>query len=110
MPTNEVQTLTLTNATGGTFTLTYSGQTTADIDFDATAGEVDSALEALSNIGAGDVTCAGGPLPDTPVTITFTGALAGTNVTLITADDADLTADEPDIAVVEETAGVHADD
>lgn len=83
---NEVQTVTLNNSpTYGTFTLTYSGQTTAAIPYNATAAQVDAALEALSNIGAGDVTCTGGPLPTTPVTVTFTGALANTNVAEMTA-------------------------
>ena len=38
----------LTNATGGTFTLTFKGQTTAPLPFNATAAQVDTALEALS--------------------------------------------------------------
>ena len=37
-------------ATGGTFTLTFEGQTTAPLPFNATAAQVDAALEALSNI------------------------------------------------------------
>ena len=37
MKTNETQTVRVTNATGGTFTLTFEGQTTAAIDFNATA-------------------------------------------------------------------------
>jgi hypothetical protein len=68
-------------ATGGTFTLTYSGQTTAAIDFDATAAEVTSALEALLNIGVGDVlvtAIAGG------WQVEFKGALALTNVAEMT--------------------------
>lgn len=47
---NEVQLVTLMNASAGTFTMTYSGQTTAAIDWDATAVEVRDALVALSNI------------------------------------------------------------
>jgi hypothetical protein len=41
--------------TGGTFTLTFEGQTTAPIAFDATAAEINKKLEALSTIGAGNV-------------------------------------------------------
>ena len=37
-----------TNATGGTFTLTFNGQTTAPLAFNATAAQIDAALEALS--------------------------------------------------------------
>ena len=50
--TDEHQTVRVTNATGGTFTLTFNGQTTAPIAYNATAAQIDAALEALSNIGA----------------------------------------------------------
>ena len=52
--TNGYQTVTV-NATGGTFTLTFQGQTTANIAYDADAGAMKGALEALSNIGVGEV-------------------------------------------------------
>ena len=45
----------MTNATGGTFTLTFNGQTTAPLAFNATAAQIEAALEALSNIGAGNI-------------------------------------------------------
>ena len=51
---DEVQTIALT-ATGGTFTLAFEGQTTAPISYDASAEEVQAALEALSTIGAGNL-------------------------------------------------------
>lgn len=83
---SEVQTLVITGTpTGGTFTLTFDGQTTANIAYNAAAAAVQSALEALSNIAVGDVTCAGGPLPGTAVTITFGGAYGGVDAALITA-------------------------
>lgn len=85
--TNEVQRITTSGApASGTFTLTYSGQTTADIAYNSSAATVDSALEALSNIGSGDVTCTGGPLP-AAIDIAFTGSLAATNVPQITVND-----------------------
>ncbi|MDX2538882.1 phage tail tube protein [Streptomyces scabiei] len=91
-PSNEVQQVAITgDPTGGTYTLTYSGQTTAGIAYNASAATVQSALEALSNIGVGDVVCAGGPHPGTPVTVTFEGALAGTDVAQMTASAASLT-------------------
>jgi len=106
--TNEVQTLTITGTpTGGTFTISYDGQTTATIAYNANAAAVQSALEALSNIEVGDVTCGGGALPGTPVTITFTGNLAGRNVSLMTADGAGLTGGStPTAAIALTTAGV----
>lgn len=108
---NEVQTLTITGTpTGGDFTITYAGQTTSAIAYNASAATVDTALEALSNIGAGDVTCTGGPLPGTAVVITFTGALAETNVALMTADGAGLTGGTtPDATIALTTTGYGAE-
>lgn len=82
----ETQTVTITGTpTGGTFTLTFEGQTTGAIAYNASASTVQTALVALSNIGPGDVICTGGALPGTPVVVEFTGALAGANRTLMTA-------------------------
>jgi hypothetical protein len=62
---NEIQTVTLTDAEAGeTWDLVFNGQTTSAMAYDATAAAVDAALEALSNIGDGDVAvtgAAGGP-------------------------------------------------
>jgi flagellar hook protein FlgE len=104
---NEVQTIALTGApTGGTFTLTYAGQTTAALNYNSTAAQIDTALEALSNIGVGDVTCAGGALPGTAVTVTFTGALADTDAALMTIDTSGLTGGtSPGGKVTETTKG-----
>jgi hypothetical protein len=80
-PTNEVQSLSITGSpTGGTFTLSFRGQTTGTIAYNATAAQVQSALEALGAIGSGNVACTGGPLPGTAVTITFQNVLGGLNV------------------------------
>ena len=108
--TNEIQRVTITGSpTGGTFTLTYSGQTTAGIAFDATAATVDAALEALSNIGAGDVTCTGGPLPGTAVDVEFTNQLGLTDVAAMTASGAGLTGGaSPAVAITTPTPGVAA--
>ena len=88
---NEVQRITITGTpTGGTFTLTFDGATTAAIAFDAAAAAVETALELLPNID--DVTVSGGALPDTAVDVTFSGnRVAGRNVPEMTADDALLT-------------------
>lgn len=45
--------------TGGTFTLTVDGQTTAAIAYDANASTVQAALTALPNVGAGGATVSG---------------------------------------------------
>ena len=74
--TDEQQTVRVTNATGGTFTLTFNGQTTAAIPFNATAAQVDTALEALSNIGANNIQTSGGPVQTANVNVFFRRALA----------------------------------
>src|SRR5215204_1862919 len=60
--TNESQTLRVNGANGGTFTLTFGGQTTAPIAFSATAAAVQAALEALDNLQPGDILATGGPV------------------------------------------------
>lgn len=57
--------------TGGTFTLTYGGQTTAPLVVSATAPMIQAALQALASIGVGGALVSGGPLPSLPVTVTF---------------------------------------
>lgn len=90
--TNEVQTVTITGTpTGGTFTLSWSGQTTAGIAYNATAAAVKTALAALSNLEVTDINTAGGPFPGTPVTVTFTGSYAHTDVAQMTANSGSLT-------------------
>jgi len=86
---NEIQQLAITGGTptSGEADLTFTGQTTAGVGHDATAGEVQTALEALSNINPGDVIVAGGPWPATPITVEFTGQYAQSDVAAITAVD-----------------------
>lgn len=56
----EIQTLTPDAiASGGTFTITYDGQTTGAINHNATKATIDAAIEALSNVTVGDVTIGG---------------------------------------------------
>lgn len=105
--TNEVQQVSITGSpTGGTFTLTWSGQTTAAIPYNATAAQVKAALEALSNINPGDVDTTGGVLPGTAVSVTFKGQYIGTDVAAMTASGAGLTGGtSPDVAISTTTAG-----
>ncbi len=72
---------------GGTFTLTYGAYTTGALDWDLTAEELQAALEALTSIGAGNITVEGGPGAEGPFLITFAGDLAETPVGLITSTD-----------------------
>ena len=77
-------------ATGGTFTLTFDGETTGTIAWNATAAVIKTALQSLSTINAGDVLVTGGALP-TSVTVTFAGQFAGQNAPNLTLTGASLT-------------------
>lgn len=90
---NEQQLVTLTGATGGTFTLTFSGQTTAGIAYDAAASALQSALEALSNIEVGDVVVTGSA--GGPWTVEFRGQYLATDMALMTADGTSLAGTTP---------------
>lgn len=104
---NEVQTVTITGApTGGTFTLTYGGNTTGTIAYNAAATAVQTSLQALASIGPNNVTVTGGPGPATPYVVTFTGALAGNNVAQMTATGSFTGGTTPAVAVTTTTAGV----
>lgn len=101
---DEVQTVTLTGSpAGGTFTLTFDGEQTAGIAYNATAGAVQTALEALPNVDPGDVVVTGGPGPGTPYVVTFDGALGGQSVSLMTANGAALTGGTTPAASVAQT-------
>ena len=85
--TNETQRITLVNATGGTFTLSFNGVSTAPIAHNAAASVVEDALEVLASVGTGNV---GVAKVGTSYLVTFQGALAATNVSKLTADGAKL--------------------
>jgi hypothetical protein len=84
------------DATGGTFTITFQGETTAAIAFDATAAQVRAALELLPGINVGDITVTGGPGAAggaTPYVVTFTdtGQYADQDAPAITTTAGSLT-------------------
>jgi len=107
--TNEQQTVTITGSpTGGNFTLTYNGATTANIAWNAAAAAVQTALEALVNIAVGDVVVTGGPGPATPWVVTFQGQLGKQNINQMTAAHT-LTGGTPAIAVTTTTPGSATD-
>jgi hypothetical protein len=86
-PTNEVQSVKV-DATAGQYKLTFNGQQTADLAFDATSGTVQTALRGLSSINGANVTVTGGPGDSggtTPYTVTFIGTLGNQNVPALTA-------------------------
>jgi hypothetical protein len=64
---------------GGTFPLTFGGQPTAAIPYNASPAAVQSALEALSSVGAGKVTVTGTPATPSTVGNYLIVFAAGTN-------------------------------
>lgn len=77
-PINEVQKIYFTgNPTGGVFKLSFGLQFTGDIPFDSSAATVKTALEGLSNIGAGNVEVV---KQGHDYLVTFVESLAGTDV------------------------------
>lgn len=101
---NEVETLTVTGGpTGGTFTITFSGQTTAAIAFNATAAAVQTALEGLSNVNPGDIVVTGNA--GGPWTLTFGGQYLGEDVTQVTTTESFTGGTSPDITIATTTAG-----
>lgn len=105
--TNEVQTVTVTGASGGTFTLTFTDQdggqqTTGGIAYNATAANVKNELESLDGIDL--VNCTGGPLNTSAVSVEFDGINAGAALTQMSADGTNLTGGG--VAVATTTEGV----
>lgn len=102
--TSEVQTVTISGGpTGGTFVLDFNGQPTTDLAFNATAASVQTALQALSTIGAGNATVTGSA--GGPYTITFAGTLANTNVPQLVAVSNLTGGTSPGVAVSTPTGG-----
>lgn len=106
-PTTEVQLLTISGTpTGGTFTVTFRGSTSATVAYNATAAVLQVALENMPSIGAGNVVVSGGPGPGTPFTLTFAGQLAGENIPQVTAAHTFTGGAGPNIAPSTTTPGV----
>ncbi len=86
---NEVQQV-YTDAASGNLTLTYSGETTGSILYNADASAVETALEALTNIT--DVTVTGEGTSGTPWVVTFVDP-GKQNIAEMTGTDVDLSAE-----------------
>jgi hypothetical protein len=100
--TDTVETVTINGApTGGTFTLTFGGQTTSALAYNATAAQVQAALVALSSIGAGNVTVTGAA--GGPYTVTFVGVFAGLAQALMTHTDSLTGGTSPSVTVAAAT-------
>lgn len=90
---NEVQNLSFSiTPTGGSFKIIFEGETTAAIMWNDSAAGVQAKLEALSNIGLGNVAVTGAIDNATGLTITFQGALGSTDWSQVTTTENSLTA------------------
>lgn len=96
----EIQSIT-NDATGGTFTLSFEGQVTGVIVFNAAASVIKTALELLSTIT--EVLVTGGALP-TDVLVEFVTP-GPSNVPLMVADDALLTGETLGSTILEVQGG-----
>lgn len=111
-PINEIQQFVI-QATGGTYTISFDGQTTGAINHNASISTIITALEALSNIAPGDVVnySSSDDVPNNKYTraIQFAGVYAGVNVSQITINDGSLTVYETNtiknIKIYEEIQG-----
>lgn len=90
--TGEITTVQLIQVAGapasGSFILKFDDVPTGPIPFDASPEDVQAALEALANIGPGNVVVTG--IPGGPWTVTFAGELAGETQPLLEVDDSGL--------------------
>lgn len=100
--TSSVQTIAVQNAIGGTFTLTFNGQTTAVLAFNAGSNVVQNALVALSTIGLGNVSVV---LNEDTYTVSFMGTLANAAQPMFTADSSALVGPGAAVAVTQAVAG-----
>lgn len=71
----------------GSFILSQSGNETDPIVYNELASGVVAKVAAMSHVGTGNISGTGGPLPGTPVVLTFTGNLSQTDVPVMTVDD-----------------------
>jgi PKD repeat protein/type 1 glutamine amidotransferase len=90
--TNESQVVRVTGANGGTFAMTWEGETTAPIPFNANAAAIQAALEGLAAVEPGDVFVSGtGNVSTANQTIQFRGRYSQQDVSQATGDGAALT-------------------
>ena len=79
-------------ATGGTYTLTFNGQTTSSLNYNASCSTIQTALQGLSTVGTGNmivtqidqvrylITCAGTLVGAQPNITVTTSSLTGTQI------------------------------
>ncbi len=104
---NEVQSVTVSKATGGKFTLGFEGEETGELPFNATAGEVQAKLEGLAKLGVGQVAVSGEP--GGPWAVEYTGSRGGQSVSELTTQAGALTGEPgetPSVTVAVSVQGI----
>lgn len=92
------QTITIPNTvTAGTWTITINGQTTGLLNWNATASQVQSAINALSNMTTIPVTVTGGPGGTNPFVVTMSPNSNG--LAVATVDSSGLTGGVGTVAI-----------
>jgi hypothetical protein len=97
--TDSLQSVFISNATGGTFTVTCQGQTTPALPYNAPAAQLRAELEKLSTIGAGNVDVVMGQARfintvkqnELNYIVVFQAAMGQKDVPMLTVDGAALT-------------------
>lgn len=104
--TSAAQSIQIENASGGTFTISFDGQTTSALAYNAGANVVQNALCALSNVGTGNVIVndSVGVPNSTFYAISFTGELGNVAQSMLTVTSS-LTGTGVIVTVQQVTAG-----
>ncbi len=87
--TNEKQTITVTDATGGTFTVTYATVESGNLPWNLTPAQLQSALEGLTSIGENNISVTG--TAGVSYVCEFIGSLGETSLDLMVIDDTNIT-------------------
>lgn len=104
LASNDVQIVSVIGSpTGGTFTLAVGSYATANLPYNVTASALQTALQGLTGVGAGNVTVAGSGTSS--YIVVFGGSLANTAVPTLTATAALTGGTSPKISVVHTTVG-----
>jgi hypothetical protein len=87
--TNEKQTITVTDASGGTFTVTYATVESGNLPYNITPAQLQSALEGLTSIGEGNILVTG--TAGVTYLCEFTGTLGEASLGMMVIDDTNVT-------------------
>lgn len=99
--TSAVQSIQIDNASGGTFTITFNGQTTSALAYNAGANVVQNAVCALSNVGVGNAYV----INEFPYEVYFVGTLGRAAQPMLTVNVSALIGSGVIATVAQVTAG-----